>query len=138
MTWQNEIESLEKKLAANVVTRTPVELEDADGETEICTPSHHEDEPADAICAILNPDPIGTGTLSTNRSAHQTGTPFAQLIQLPDTLRGVSASFKTNGHRTGAYGMRKSAAVTVGQNSDNCLGHTSNDGKVMPHSRFLA
>ena len=40
------------------------------------------------------------------------------LILLPDTLRGASASFKTNGHRTGVYSMRKSAAVTVGQNSD--------------------
>ena len=66
--WQDEIKKLETKLAANVVTKVPVELEDTDGETDICTPNHHELGSADAICAILNPDPVGTGTLSTNRS----------------------------------------------------------------------
>ena len=46
------------------------------------------------------------------------GHPNTHTSTAPDTLRGASASFKTNGHRTGVYGMRKSAAVTVGQNSD--------------------
>ena len=112
--WKNEIEALEKKLAANAVIKTPVELEDADGETEICTPLHHEDVPADAICAILNPDPVGTGTLSTNRSAHQTGTPFAQLILLPDTQTVASKSCEQLGPWHDSLEISKLNKSTIG------------------------